>query len=424
MSDEWDLVDDADISEPTLEQKQALYVRCPWLDPTHPLYFPSTLDDAVHHGNTRWDHINVFSIEAWYPCLKEQTFFTEFVPIPRETARALLNRGGGVNLSDIQQDQDDVLVADLIQRIDQALANFSNPSFLRLSTRSPKDSTWLFPFAARQMAGDVIHWPDTENVQQQLVSFVSSMLHLCCVDNGKEAVDLVLGSQRVFNDLLMLNATMPEESPPPLNVVLREVFPLRLDLEFRAFVSQGIVTGLSQYFHFLHFDACPSHSEVEPLSRVSEEDLFILRDALVGYITGVIEPLLHQNHEARLSSGWSDYIIDLALVPLPSAGPPPMYECKRLVRFQNQMFILYVVELNPFAPSATGAMLFNWEADLHFLWKGRDGDFFACPASPPCPPPCRVRRSPIALEALSRVTLLPYGYESVLKEAISIRANA
>ncbi len=67
---------------------------------------------------------------------------------------------------------------------------------------------------------------------------------------------------------------------------------------------------------------------------------------------------------------------------------------------------MVVIELNPFAPAATGCGLFNWKNDLMMLWGKTSCDY----------PVFKYRTTP--REDLQSVSLLPSNYESVIQSAL------
>ncbi|CAF4336407.1 unnamed protein product, partial [Rotaria sordida] len=97
----------------------------------------------------RCEHIH-FDVEAWYKILQDQTFYTEFIPISPSIAQAFVNyyqtRYNSKNLlnsSDIQ------LIQSVQRQLNQQIFNSKsnqfqiNGTFIRLSSRSPKDGTSL-----------------------------------------------------------------------------------------------------------------------------------------------------------------------------------------------------------------------------------------------------------------------------------------
>ncbi|KAL6045761.1 Gamma-glutamylcyclotransferase family protein [Balamuthia mandrillaris] len=131
-------------------------------------------------------------------------------------------------------------------------------------------------------------------------------------------MSLLLTSERVYADLVdWLWHGEPEQ------VVLRRWEPeLVLDLEFRAFVYEGLLTAISQYDHYCVYPR-----------------LFTMKEE----IQRAILELWEQVHPCI---GESSYVIDFGYLP----------QSKRCV----------VIELSPFLP-CTGPALFSWSRDADLL---------------------------------------------------------
>ncbi|HAU1281946.1 TPA: lpg1684 family Dot/Icm T4SS effector, partial [Legionella pneumophila] len=214
----------------------------PWLDPDHPLFFPATQANNSK-GSTRWDAVNKFSVENWYPHLRKHTFKSHFITLNYNDIHYLMGN--------IPPDYDSSKLESIFNKI---LSEFNNKEvFMRLSTRSPKDSKFLFEEASSIMSKDFVYWNENDNKHQQLVSFVASMLKAMKIKSGRKIIETIAQSPRVYNDLLAL-VSSSNQSDCTTNVILREWHDIRPDHEFRVFVSrrhrkESIVTAISQYFH-------------------------------------------------------------------------------------------------------------------------------------------------------------------------------
>lgn len=376
------------------------YESYPWLNPAHPLYFPST-QDANPTSLTRWEAVDKFSVENWYPHLKKYTFESCFFTLDHADIKFLL----GIGSSEYQS-------TNLEQKFDKLLSQFNNQEvFMRLSTRSPKDSRHLFDEAATLMSNDYSYWKDTDNKNQQLVSFVASMAKSMKITNGKKIIQMIQESPRVQNDLFAL---LSSESPSDCktNIVLREWHNIRPDHEFRLFVSrrcreESIVTAISQYFHFLHFDKAPGDCFNFLDESIKKSLILKFQNYVLKSIDPAVARFLNFSSEQDDDNSINcirEYIVDLALVPISEYHGEVTDENK--IEIGENTYILTVIELNPFAPSATGCGLFNWQKDLDILW-----------GKAPCEYPIyRFRTEP--RENFSSVTLLPSNYEQVIDRAL------
>jgi hypothetical protein len=488
MSDDddgFDMIADQDECTMDSHLTEAVLKNAPWLHPTHPLYFPDTQTDPAW----RWEAVNGFNVESWYPAIQHHTFKTVFVPLNRSDVKLLVRLHRYVeegtnrtvfHATGEEADQqrtvpsqlDEELEAELspaekvglqslLDRLRKGLAEVDGNgqgAFLRLSTRSPKDSAELMRTAPQRMCDDRYNWNETENHQQQVCAFVASMLDGLKVRSAESSVDIIVGSPRVFADFLGLLAAPNEgdagkvvdESAALTQVILREWMPIRLDYEFRVFVVRAEggggfsvnqpasaqsssprlpwVTGISQYFHFLCFESPGSNSadRRRTISTATQPELDELRDHIKYFVCKIVDPLLLAGCEKQ----HNQYIIDLALrvvkddvediqvrPPVPEesmAHEPYLFEC------QGQRVQLLVVELNAFAPAATGAGCFSWKDDLKILWPRSDEATEPITADRGVrEPSMRVRQVP--RPSFDGVTLLPVGYEEVIQQALMLR---
>jgi hypothetical protein len=373
-----------------------------WLDPNHPLYFPTM--DASTTKTSRWEAVDKFSVENWYPHLKKHTFASHFITLTYEDILFLM----GNSPSEYDSSR-------LETTFSEVLSTFSNKqAFMRLSTRSPKDSSLLFDEASTLMSKDETYWPETDNKNQQLVSFVTSMLQAMKIKDGKKISELIQQSPRVFGDLLALVSTV-EPAKCTTNIILREWHDIRPDHEFRLFVSrrnrtESVVTAISQYFHFLYFDKTPG----DCFNFLDESTKEALIAKFTHYVLRAVDPdvakflnFSREQDEDDTAKCIREYIIDLALVPLSQYHGELLED--NTITIGDNTYALMVIELNPFAPAATGSGLFNWKNELMTLWGKTSADY----------PIFRQRTTP--REDLSAVTLLPANYESVIKTALTKR---
>ncbi len=394
--DDFCLVDESELVEPPD------YDSFPWLHPKHPLYFPPTQSST----ESRWERVDKFSVENWYPFLKKHTFASSFVTLNYDDIQFLM--GNPPPIYDSRQ---------LEETFNNILTKFSNKeAFMRMSTRSPKDSKFLFEEAASIMSQDRVYWSDNSNKNQQLVSFVSSMLKAMKVKDGRKIVEMISQSPRVFSDLLAL-VSSSEPSACQTKVILREWYDIRPDHEFRIFVSrrnrkESVVTAIAQYFHFLHFDQSPS----DCFNFLEKEQLIAAGKKFEKYVLKSVDPdvakfLNFSSEEDEDVSGdcIREYIIDLALIPIEQYHGEVTDD--NLIVIGKSAYVMVVIELNPFAPAATGSATFNWKNDLPMLW----GQDYECPY-------LSYRVAP--REDLHTVTLLPSGYESVIENALTKRLKS
>lgn len=398
-SDDEDFV----IIESSDKNEEKNYEAFPWQDPSHPLYFPPSQPNDPN-ALTRWDAMDKFSVENWYPHLKQHTFKSHFVRLNYDDIQYLIGNGSA-----------EYNPTPLENSFDRILSTFKHQeAFMRLSTRSPKDSQFLFDEATTIMCNDFTYWNETNNKNQQLVSFVAAMTQAMKVASGKKIIETIIGSPRVYLDLLSLvSGSVPSQCTT--NIVLREWYTIRPDHEFRVFVSrrcrtESMVTAISQYFHFLYFDKTPADC-LNFLDEQSKEKLIL---KFQQYVLKTIDPAVAKflNFSSEQDDDWSnqcirEYVVDLALIPINQYRSDASDE--NTIHIGGRSYVIVLIELNPFAPSATGALIFNWNTDLDRLW-----------GMSPCQSPIfNYRTKP--RDDFHSISLLPSNYEAVIQHAIAKR---
>ncbi len=375
----------------------------PWLDPDHPLYFPATQAKDTNRA-TRWEAVDKFSVENWYSHLRKHTFESRFITLNHDDIQYLM----GISTPEYDHTK--------LERIfNEVLLEFNNKeAFMRLSTRSPKDSKYLFEEASTLMSNDFAYWRENDNKNQQLVSFVVSMLKAMKIKDGKKIIETIAQSPRVYSDLLSLLSSV-NKSDCTTKVILREWHDIRPDHEFRVFVSrrqrkESIVTAISQYFHFLYFDNAPT----DCFNFLDEQSKNTLVTKFENYVLKSVDPDVAKflNFSSEQDNDDSsecirEYIVDLGLIPVEQYYGDLTDENK--IEIGANTYVMVVIELNPFAPAATGCGLFNWKNDLMVLWGKSECDY----------PLFRYRAT--TREDLHTVTLLPSNYESVIQSALAKR---
>jgi hypothetical protein len=330
-------------------------------DTNNTINIPRELYD--HKLLKRCEHIH-FDVEAWYKILQDQTFYTEFIPISPLIAQAFVNYyQTRYNSKQLLNSNDLQLIQSIQNQLKQQIFNSKtnkfqiNGSFIRLSSRSPKDgnpldSQILIQHYHQELNTLQIKYPDEYDsakgkANMQLIAYGYAQFHSLKIMNEYEALNLILSSERVFIDLLnaldcqhvqdnkVLNINNIKLHDWNNNIIIREWNNL-LDpsMEFRCFVYQSNLTAISQYNHYCKFYQLQNDLTVQQI-----------KSTIIEYWQQKIQPLLDQFNEKYLN-----YIIDLGLI-----------ENK-----QSNEFECVVIELNPFATS-TGASLFHWTEDINQL---------------------------------------------------------
>lgn len=139
------------------------------------------------------------------------------------------------------------------------------------------------------------------------------------VTNGMDALDLLCRSQRIFNDLGLI-----EQYGGDLSLVVREYdSSINPQLEFRCVVQKGKLRCMSQYNCYEAFDVLQDTAFVESIAQ-----------AIVK---------LHSELAPKLAPIYEDYVIDFAAIVK-----------------EGQEISATVIEINP--PASSGIGLFKWSS--------------------------------------------------------------
>ena len=131
-------------------------------------------------------------------------------------------------------------------KLENAISEITSKSeskevFVKLSTRSPKDS-FLLPHRARAFHRSGIHIDTAEQLAMR-------------VNNGKETLSLFLLSHRIQQDLdshlvqksALQDTTSPSGTGGSLYICIREWIEVEASTELRCFLCAGQLTAVSQY---------------------------------------------------------------------------------------------------------------------------------------------------------------------------------
>jgi hypothetical protein len=207
----------------------------------------------------------------------------------------------------------------------------TNGAFVRLSTRSPKDAA-LSSLHIRELIGEGIAshaeaCPDAteaEKIDEDLNIFTIATCAALQITTAQDAVNLLLHSQCVFDDIMRcdLDMDMNADSKDPedywdMKLIVREWWPhLFPPFEFRCFVYHDFMTAITQYYSLTYYPEVVDNRDA-------------IRDMILGKWNEV-HPLLHMH----------SYTIDFAI--------------------SRDMDAIMVVEINQLPPAA-GTCLFRFD---------------------------------------------------------------
>eukprot|EP01052_Picozoa_sp_SAG31_P037257 SAG31_NODE_4785_length_2956_cov_23.715086_2_plen_494_part_00 len=309
-----------------------------------------------------------FDFDEWYPQLSPYTWPSTILPFPPQLAQAFVHyyqarfnsRAGLFTRSDA------VALRTLERNLDEWMAAQSSGNspahrrgwFIRMSSRSPKDGTPLHADALRKelqheldevarlrrAEAPPIDLPPSKAVAVErlmleqaygplrgatandaMVAYSGAQIRHLRVRSGREAMCLLLSSERVFIDLVqaLSSNTADVGDRWQTSLILRDWDEgLRHDWEFRCFVCERRLTAISQYNHYCVFEDVQQAAEVGSGQSLRKEICAFWRRVQTDVVP-------------------RSYVMDI---------------CK----LNNGEW--KVIELNPFAPTTGGAM-YCWRAD-------------------------------------------------------------
>lgn len=271
------------------------------------------------------------NVEVWVDSVREFTFRTWTVDLAYSEADAMVQHYQHTynHRAALTPQQEEAMIS-LTKKLEDAIAPIiqqgGEGAFVRLSSRSPKDAV-LMPGEATDRMMKVL----TDDLKQE-GHFVSHNREFCAlmkvgteslkVRNAKQALDLLLNSERVFIDL-MLALDFPKVYS--MKLIIREWEHLDYHMEFRGFVHNNSLNALCQYDSFCYFEELQDPQMQEMIvSRVQELFEVVKKDI-----------------------PFENYVIDFGVMP-------------------DKVII---VELNSWN-SGTGSAMFSWVSDISVLENG------------------------------------------------------
>jgi len=317
------------------------------------------IDNKEHYEMYRRYHYQQsFGVQQWYDKLGEFTFRSSFVPLEPEEVKALIrvNRAltrrnncilYSANATDEEidaiqiSDTDNELLKNLENKIQQQIEALGNTGvFIKLNTRSPKD-VYIYATQDLQRVTKILNMvegflrelnPNATSLEHQFtaaevtLSFVRANTLAMKVNKAPDAIDLLLESNRVYQDLSRVEEFASDNVRA--SVVVREWNPnivTRNHMEFRGFVYKNQLNAVSQYDDITF---CP--------------DIYSQREELGQRILDFFN-----NHIRDKLTDIESYVIDF------------------FVDGDN----IFVIELNPFHNGA-GACLFSWREHRELFMNG------------------------------------------------------
>jgi len=247
--------------------------------------------DELADEAERWKYFFEAGCSGWFEAIKDYTFRSTFVELHPEEAKTIVDhweqrcrlqaRAEALGKKESEACQEEIsllfkntsISLDNLQgRLDTAIATECSASsaglaFVKLSTRSPKDSKKALQKAAAayrerlSVASEEVAADDNE--RWQILS--EEVTRAGAVNSGAAAIELLLDSERVYEDLeyalrgpkthrTTTGESTSTDSLYGMSIVARAWDPrLTPQSEFRGICWGGKLTCLGQYFHPLFF---------------------------------------------------------------------------------------------------------------------------------------------------------------------------
>jgi hypothetical protein len=276
-------------------------------------------------------------------------------------------------------------IADCIQKTSEKHDWHRSGTFIRLSSRSPKDACLYTPGftdaylkhkenITKQYSSSPSLQLDEKtlaNVKiRALYAASTSSLRLVGNDVGVQATRLLIQSHRIQDDLQQYaEGTIGIKSnESPFNFIIREFRTFDVQHELRGFVYNRKLTALTQYNELVYF---PLYSDAK------------YRNTIVQLISKQFEFIVSRNFPASLNHCVVDFVICFptevdeerkqSSSSSSSSSDASLFgsDLTATIQSLNTMKV-YIIELNPFAEFA-GSGMFDWIRDRDIL-TGSKGD--------------------------------------------------
>lgn len=178
------------------------------------------------------------NIEDWYPKIKDFTFSTVILDLTPEEADSI------ISFKEKKMNKDKQKILDRFEEKLEKNIDKKNGAFIKFSSRSPKDAIKHLKEKFESSLQDLLQkFPDNRNL-----CIVHAYHQALRVYNGREAMELLLNSTRIYNDLKQLVLESDSKNPFECKVAIRKWFDIYPGFEFRGFVYKKKLNALSQYF--------------------------------------------------------------------------------------------------------------------------------------------------------------------------------
>jgi len=168
------------------------------------------------------------------------------------------------------------------QRLDTVITQFgSGGAFVRMDTRSPKDAILTGSAVKKELKEEIQRRPHSdvhsnECMIDDTITYWRSISKAQCVFSGKDAMDLLLRSNRISDDIA--RGKLAQGDSFKTQLVVRKWADIEPELEFRVFVVRGEITAITQYHKKCYVPTIKNnkhHIQQQIISKFNELKSFV-----------------------------------------------------------------------------------------------------------------------------------------------------
>lgn len=259
-------------------------------------------------------------IDNWYEDLKDYTAKTYFIRLSEEQAMALsdLSYDFIQNNRKFEEIVSDIKIKTIYKKIKAIVNKFPNGFFVRLNSRSPKDSELIMKQGIDRLKK--IKKFEPGNLNDKLISKLEARFLGLRLKTAKDCLQVLLDSRRIRNDLeeLISFGDLP-------TIVIREFLDINPLTELRVFVKDRRIVAITQYNYL-----------------IISEDLIQNKEKYLNIVYSLFDKI-----KGKILL--NDYIFDIGFLNNNNNNKGNLKPV--------------VIELNPYS-IGTSACLFSWREDF------------------------------------------------------------
>eukprot|EP01130_Rhizamoeba_saxonica_P001348 TRINITY_DN11212_c0_g1_i1.p1 TRINITY_DN11212_c0_g1~~TRINITY_DN11212_c0_g1_i1.p1 ORF type:complete len:367 (-),score=93.24 TRINITY_DN11212_c0_g1_i1:58-1158(-) len=278
------------------------------------------------------------NVERWYEDMKDIMIGAHIFDCTVEQGKAIVKAYEHSNfnkdpITEQEQRHLDQLATTIETEVEIGFPGaLENGFFIRLNTRSPKDAQMFSDRMKQAVEEDESAYlketgKDVIDDNAKLAIVYKNMVKTMIVYSGKQAVDLLVRSHRIWQDIsAALDLIIDTFS---IKIVLREWAHIHPDTEFRGFVYGRTLNAISAYNRVVCWDGVADRKDE-------------LEQRMVEYWENVVQQ--------KVPEGLDNFIVDFAFL-----------------ENSDEITIVELNDFNDFEGCGANAELFDWQEDNDIL---------------------------------------------------------